>query len=178
MDLPPPLERPSLPKRNKRKVARQATSEVAFEFAPAVIAEDDPLLDFTPYRHKAPRRNSITPDLQRAFIARLAETGIVKSAAAHIGRSLEALYKLRRQPGAPALWGDVFDLARLLCHRGAERAWLTSGKRRESALGPNGSDSPETNRMRNRAANRAACAAACALSPRRPPDPQPRGAKA
>jgi len=110
MDLPPPLERPALPKRNKRKVARQATSEVAFEFAPSVIAEDDPLLDFTPYRHKAPRRNSITPDLQRAFIARLAETGIVTSAAAHIGRSLEALYKLRRQPGArgfAAAWDEA-----------------------------------------------------------------------
>jgi hypothetical protein len=90
----PPSPSPSLPKRNKRKTRRQATSKTAWEFEPAVIAEDDPLLAFTPYSHKAPRRNSITPDLQRAFIAHLALTGIVKSAAAHIGRSLEALYKL------------------------------------------------------------------------------------
>jgi hypothetical protein len=96
----PPSPSPALPKRNKRKTRRQATSETAWEFEPAVIAEDDPLLAFTPFSHKAPRRNSITPDLQRAFIAHLALTGIVKSAAAHIGRSLEALYKLRARPGA------------------------------------------------------------------------------
>ena len=104
MDTPPP------PKRNKRKIARQATSETAWEFEPAVIAEEDPLLAFPPYLHKAPRRNSITPDLQRAFVTRLAETGIVKAAAIHIGRSLEALYKLRAKPGAEgfaAAWDEA-----------------------------------------------------------------------
>lgn len=96
----PPSPSPTPPKRNKRKTPRQATSEVAWEFDPAVLSDSDPLLAFAPYLHKQPRRNSITPDLQRAFVARLAETGIVKSAAVHIGRSLEALYKLRQQPGA------------------------------------------------------------------------------
>ena len=71
---------------------------MAFEHAP--LADDDPLLGFAPYLHKAPRSNSITPDLQREFVAHLAATGIVTSAARHIGRSMEALYKLRHQPGA------------------------------------------------------------------------------
>jgi hypothetical protein len=55
-------------------------------------AEDDPLLGFVPVPHSRPRRNSITPDRQRAFIAALA--------AREIGASLEALYKLRNRPGA------------------------------------------------------------------------------
>ncbi|MCZ8136288.1 MAG: hypothetical protein O9266_08285 [Porphyrobacter sp.] len=95
-----PYPDPGPIRRNKRATPRQATSEVAWEFEPAVFAEDDPVLDFAPYLHKQPSRNSITPDLQRAFVLRLAETGIVTSAAAHIGRSMEALYKLRKQPGA------------------------------------------------------------------------------
>jgi hypothetical protein len=97
-------------KRNKRKTPRQATSEVAWEFDPVVLMDDNPLLAFAPYCHKQPRRNSITPDLQRAFVAHLALTGIVTSAAARIGRSLEALYKLRARPGAEgfaAAWDEA-----------------------------------------------------------------------
>jgi hypothetical protein len=56
--------------------------------------EGDPLLGFAPYLHKQPRRNSITPDRQRAFIAALAASGIVTQAARAIGASLEALYKI------------------------------------------------------------------------------------
>ncbi|OBV12269.1 hypothetical protein [Erythrobacter dokdonensis] len=110
MPAPSADDSPAQPKRNKRKIARQATSEVAWEFEPAVVSEEDMLLAFRPYLHKRPRRNSITPDLQRAFVARLAETGIVKAAAVHIGRSLEALYKLRQQPGAEgfaAAWDEA-----------------------------------------------------------------------
>jgi len=81
-----------------RKIARQATSAVAFTADEP--DEDDPLLAFTPFLHRQPRRNSITPDLQRRFVATLAATGIVKVAARHIGKSLEALYKLRARPGA------------------------------------------------------------------------------
>jgi hypothetical protein len=86
--------------RNKRKIPRQATSSVAREFTDLSLIEDDPLLGFLPYCHKAPRGNSITPDVQRAFILELAATGIVKAAAARVGKSLEALYKLRARPGA------------------------------------------------------------------------------
>lgn len=73
------------------------TSRVAFS---DVVVEDDPLLRFDPYLHEAPRRNSITPDKQRAFVAALAATGIVTQAARSIGVSLEALYKLRNRAGA------------------------------------------------------------------------------
>lgn len=83
---------------NKRKTPRRATSRVAFEREPP--SPDDPLLAFEPYAHVQPRANSITPDLQREFVAHLAATGIVSSAARHIGRSLEALYRLRHRPGA------------------------------------------------------------------------------
>lgn len=89
----------SPPPRSTRKTPRQATSLVAFEPAP-VPEDDDPLLAFAPYLHPCPRRNSITPDKQRAFIAALAATGIVSQAARTIGKSLEALYKLRARRGA------------------------------------------------------------------------------
>jgi hypothetical protein len=93
-DAPPPT------KRNKRAIPRQATSAVAFEFVDLDLPDDDPLLDFLPYCHKQPRSNAILPDVQRAFVLALAETGIVKAAAARVGKSLEALYKLRERPGA------------------------------------------------------------------------------
>lgn len=92
------------------------TSRTAFADLPP--EPDDPLLGFEPYRHVAPRRNSITPERQRAFIAALAATGIVTQAARSIGASLEALYRLRNQPGAAgfaAAWEEAIDrgIARL-----------------------------------------------------------------
>lgn len=81
-----------------RKTRRQATSRTAYKAAPP--EEDDPLLAFEPYLHPQPRSNSITPDKQRAFVSQLAATGIVQQAARHIGKSMEALYKLRARPGA------------------------------------------------------------------------------
>ncbi|BDW83021.1 hypothetical protein MACH24_24590 [Erythrobacter sp. Dej080120_24] len=93
-----------------RATPRQATSAVAHKAPPP--APDDPLLAFAPVPHKAPRRNSITADLQRAFIAHLAATGIVSEAARHIGKSMEALYKLRQRPGAEGFrqaWDAALD---------------------------------------------------------------------
>ena len=81
-----------------RAIPRQATSAVA-HVAPSP-EDDDPLLAFAPYLHTHPRRNSITPELQRKFVATLAATGIVTQAARSIGKSMEALYKLRHRPGA------------------------------------------------------------------------------
>ncbi|WP_390549390.1 hypothetical protein [Qipengyuania sp. MTN3-11] len=95
----------------KRKTPRQATSAVAHRAAPP--EQDDPLLDFAPYLHAAPRANSITPDVQRAFIAQLAATGIVTQAAMKVGKSMEALYKLKHRPGAEgfaAAWEAALDL--------------------------------------------------------------------
>ncbi|WP_261388519.1 hypothetical protein [Qipengyuania gaetbuli] len=93
-----------------RKIARQATSAVA-HIAPEP-EEDDPLLTFAPFIHAAPRRNSITPDLQRRFVGTLAATGIVTQAARSIGKSMEALYKLRARPGAEgfaAAWDAALE---------------------------------------------------------------------
>ncbi|MDP3907023.1 hypothetical protein [Novosphingobium sp.] len=92
------------------------TSRTAFADLPP--EPDDPLLGFAPYLHRMPRRNSITPDRQREFIAVLAATGIVTQAARRIGASLEALYRLRHQPGAEgfaAAWEAAIDrgIARL-----------------------------------------------------------------
>nr|WP_247712046.1 hypothetical protein [Qipengyuania qiaonensis] len=70
------------------------------------------MLAFAPYIHTAPRGNSITPVLQRRFVATLAATGIVKVAARRIGKSLEALYKLKHRPGAEgfaAAWDAALD---------------------------------------------------------------------
>jgi len=96
MTSSPPLPRPALV--NTRAIPRQATSAVAF--TQPDFPDDDPLLDFFPFIHPAPRRNSITPPVQRAFILELAATGTVKAAATRVGKSIEALYKLRARPGA------------------------------------------------------------------------------
>lgn len=113
------------------------TSRTAFQGEPP--APDDPLLSFAPVPHVAPRRNSITADRQRAFIAALAATGIVTQAAREIGASLEALYKLRNRPGAEgfrAAWEEAIDhgvarledcaLARAL--EGEQRPIVSSGQ--------------------------------------------------
>ncbi len=91
---PDPL-RPHLPPPARSRQATSAGAHVS-----PLPEDDDPLLAFAPYLHKQPRRNSITPDLQRRFVARLAASGIVKQAARSIGKSIEALYKLRARPGA------------------------------------------------------------------------------
>lgn len=100
------------------KSARPSRRTSATAFAAEPPEADDPLLGFAPYLHPRPRRNSITPAKQRAFIATLAATGIVTQAARGIGVSLEALYKLRRLAGAEgfaAAWEAALDhgMARL-----------------------------------------------------------------
>lgn len=94
----------------QRREARQATSAVAYTGDPP--EDDDPLLSFAPYLHTHPRSNSITPERQRRFIATLAATGIVTQAARSIGKSMEALYKLRSKPGAEgfaAAWDAALE---------------------------------------------------------------------
>ncbi len=98
-----------------RRTGRQATSAVAYTGEPPEA--DDPLLGFAPYLHAAPRANSITPERQRRFIATLAATGIVTQAARSIGKSMEALYKLRARPGAEGFAG-AWDAA---LERGMQR---------------------------------------------------------
>lgn len=113
------------------------TSYLAFRADPP--EPGDPLLGFVPYLHPCPRRNSITPDRQRAFIAALAASGSVTQAARTIGASVEALYKLRARGGAEgfaAAWEKAIDLgmarledtalARAL--EGEERPIVSGGK--------------------------------------------------
>ena len=100
------------------KSARPSRRTSAAAFSDDPPEPDDPLLAFAPYLHKAPRRNSITPERQRAFIAALAASGIVTQAAREIGASLEALYRLRHAHGAEgfsAAWDKALDrgIARL-----------------------------------------------------------------
>ncbi len=120
-----------------RAIPRQGTSRTAFAAEPP--DDDDPLLGFEAYIHKAPRRNSITPERQRRFIATLAATGIVTQAARAIGASMEALYKLRHKPGAEgfaAAWEAAIDagIARLedcaleRALLGEERPVVSAGK--------------------------------------------------
>ena len=89
----------------------QRTSRAAFTGPEP--SPDDPLLGFRPFLHPCPRRNSITPDRQRAFIAALAASGSVRQAARAIGASVEALYNLRARGGAEGFaeaWEKAIDL--------------------------------------------------------------------
>ncbi|PKB25867.1 hypothetical protein B0I00_1074 [Novosphingobium kunmingense] len=134
--MPAPPRSPSAPRCASVRPARR-TSRAAFCGDPP--PGDDPLLGFAPYVHAAPRRNSITPDRQRAFIAALAASGIVTQAARAIGASLEALYRLRALPGAEqfaAAWEAAVErgLARLedcaveLALRGEELPIVSGGR--------------------------------------------------
>jgi hypothetical protein len=93
-----------------RITPRQATSAVAY--VGEEPGDEDPLLNFAPYCHVQPRSNAITPERQRRFIATLAATGIVNQAARSIGKSMEALYRLRHRPGAEgfaAAWDAALE---------------------------------------------------------------------
>ena len=109
-DAPPPTSSPEVERACSRKIPRQATSAVAYTGTEPEA--DDPLLGFAPYLHTHPRSNSITPERQRRFVATLAATGIVTQAARSIGKSMEALYKLRAKPGAEgfaAAWDAALE---------------------------------------------------------------------
>ncbi|WP_052208194.1 hypothetical protein [Croceibacterium mercuriale] len=97
----PVLPEDALPGCEDHRARRAAGRRTSYVTNPGPMPEaDDPLLDFVPAPHTHPRRNSITAERQREFIAALAATGVVLQAAAHIGASPEALYNLRHKPGA------------------------------------------------------------------------------
>lgn len=70
-----------------------------FEFIPD-DAGDDPLPDFTPVPLSRSRHDGWTAERQRAFIAMLAQTGVVAAAARAVGMGVTSAYNLRRRPGA------------------------------------------------------------------------------
>jgi hypothetical protein len=74
---------------------------------PAVLPE------FTPVPRERERSNGWKPEVQRAFIAALAETGSVKSAARRVGRAEVGAYLLRRHPQAEEFrraWDAALDI--------------------------------------------------------------------
>jgi hypothetical protein len=73
-----------------------------FEFIPDDGSDDDalPLPDFTPVPLSRRRHDGWSADRQRAFIAALAETGVVASAARVVGMGVTSAYNLRRRAGA------------------------------------------------------------------------------
>lgn len=68
---------------------------------------------FTPVPRKADRSNGWKPEVQRAFIEALAETGSVKSACRRVGRADHGAYLLRRHPEAQEFrraWDAALDI--------------------------------------------------------------------
>lgn len=68
---------------------------------------------FTPVPRLKDRTNGWKPEVQRAFIEALAETGSVKSAAARVGRAEVGAYLLRRHPEAQQFceaWDAALDI--------------------------------------------------------------------
>ena len=71
------------------------------------------IASFTPVPRKVDRSNGWKPEVQRAFIEALADTGSVASACKQVRRSTVGAYYLRRQPGAEefaAAWTAAVDL--------------------------------------------------------------------
>lgn len=68
---------------------------------------------FTPVPRLCDRSNGWKPEVQRAFIEALAETGSVKSAARRVGRAEVGAYMLRRHPQAEEFrkaWDAALDI--------------------------------------------------------------------
>ena len=71
------------------------------------------LPDFTPVPRKCQRSNGWKPEVQRAFIEALAETGSVKAACRRVGRADHGVYLLRRHPEAEEFrraWQAALDI--------------------------------------------------------------------
>ncbi|MGK6319079.1 hypothetical protein [Sphingomonas sp. DT-204] len=82
---------------------------------PAPPEAEDELPAFTPVPMTRSRRDGWTPARQRAFIAALADSGVVAGAARAVGMGATSAYNLRRRPGAEsfaAAWDLVQDDAR------------------------------------------------------------------
>lgn len=82
---------------------------------PSAILPDrlpERIASFTPVPRKVDRSNGWKPEVQRAFIEALADTGSVASACKQVRRSTVGAYYLRRQPGAEefaAAWTAAVD---------------------------------------------------------------------
>ena len=96
---------------NKKKRAPHG-SRNGRKLAPPPIPEGAVVPAFEPVPMK-PRHDGWTPERQRAFIAALADTGSVTSAARYVNMSTHTAYQLRRHVGADsfrAAWTAALDL--------------------------------------------------------------------
>jgi hypothetical protein len=81
--------------------------------APAMPDPAQTLPSFAPVPRAKDRTNGWKPEVQRAFIEALAETGSVKSAARRVGRAEVGAYLLRRHPEAEEFrkaWDIALDI--------------------------------------------------------------------
>jgi hypothetical protein len=82
---------------------------------PAPSEEAAELPAFTPVPLSRSRRDGWTAERQRAFIAALAERGVVGAAARSVGMGATSAYNLRRRAGAESFaqaWDQVVEQAR------------------------------------------------------------------
>ena len=81
--------------------------------------EPDSLLLFTPVQTTYRGANGWSSEVQRAFVAALARTGVVAAAARSVGRSPSSAYQLRRRAGEDSGFARAWDEAQ---SRGSEEA--------------------------------------------------------
>lgn len=82
------------------------------EERPEGRAAQDALTAFTPVPRQKDRSNGWKPQVQRAFIEALAETGSVQAACRRVGRATHGVYALRRHPQAEEFrraWDTALD---------------------------------------------------------------------
>jgi hypothetical protein len=72
----------------------------SFQSIPDGDDDDLPLPEFTPVPLSRRRHDGWSAERQRAFIAELARTGVVASAARAVGMGVTSAYNLRRRAGA------------------------------------------------------------------------------
>lgn len=82
-------------------------------------SEPDNLLLFTPVPQARRRANGWSTEVQRAFVAALARTGVVAAAARSVGRTARSAYQLRARAGERSGFVRAWDEAQC---RGAEEA--------------------------------------------------------
>lgn len=79
----------------------------------SIPAHDDLLL-FTPVPAQRVTANGWSAEVQRAFVAQLARSGVVSVAARSVGRSPRSAWLLRKRPGAESFaeaWEIAVDMA-------------------------------------------------------------------
>jgi hypothetical protein len=81
--------------------------------------EPDTLLLFTPVRTAYRGANGWSSEVQRAFVAALARTGVVAAAARSVGRNPRSAYRLRLRGGDESGFARAWDEAQ---RRGTEEA--------------------------------------------------------